>query len=659
MEQNKLLYYKNRLGDYVETITELSSGSRSLYICPLCGSGSKEKHTGAFSVKDDHWKCFSCGRNGDIFDLIAAVNEVEVNSREVFDIADDLYLEDYNENCEIEAENKNEVEPTLTKSQLAAIDNSEYIAQCSTSIKSCPEALDYLMKTRGFSEDTISRFKIGYDSDFTFINTKGSQSTLGKSIIIPYPNENYYIARLLEPPDWYSGKYKKVTGLPEPLFNMEALLSKEIGPIFVTEGQFDALSVIEAGADAIATNGIAGKAKLIQHLKTNPTEKTLIISYDTDSQGEEASLTLQKDLDSIGINFLVQNISGKYNDPNEAFVNDKDRFFHTVRNAVASAREQIVERQVVDQDQLDGYIRQFCVTAYLDSFLHDIKNRKYTKGIPTGYKRLDKTLDGGLYPGLYIIGAISSLGKTTFCLQAADEIAANGSDVLSFSLEMAKKELVAKSLSRLSYHRGKNDNSDTGLTTRQILNANFNKEDETTIQKSIEKYKSFSDRLFITEGLGNITTNTIRTTIEKHIVLTGNRPVVLVDYIQIIEPSKQNMSDKQIVDRATHDLKCISRDFDIPVVVISSLNRSNYTKDINMAAFKESGILEYSSDVLIGLQFADMEKNSDDTENYINNMKNEYRRKIELKVLKNRNGVSGSIINYDYIAAYNLFEEYP
>jgi replicative DNA helicase len=59
-------------------------------------------------------------------------------------------------------------------------------------------------------------------------------------------------------------------------------------------------------------------------------------------------------------------------------------------------------------------------------------------------------LDDGLYEGLYIVGAMSSLGKTTFVTQIGDQIANNGTDVLIFSLEMSRYELMAKSISRLT-----------------------------------------------------------------------------------------------------------------------------------------------------------------------------------------------------------------
>ena len=67
--------------------------------------------------------------------------------------------------------------------------------------------------------------------------------------------------------------------------------------------------------------------------------------------------------------------------------------------------------------------------------------------IKTNFYQFDK-LAGGLFPGLYVIGAISSLGKTTFVQQLADNVAAAGKPVLFFSLEMSRLEMASKSISR-------------------------------------------------------------------------------------------------------------------------------------------------------------------------------------------------------------------
>ena len=147
--------------------------------------------------------------------------------------------------------------------------------------------------------------------------------------------------------------------------------------------------------------------------------------------------------------------------------------------------------------------------------------------------------------------------------------------------------------------------------------------------------------------------------------------MIVIDYIQILQnpESKHSLTDKQAVDKNVMELKRISRDYDIPVIGISSFNRDNYTSPVNMASFKESGAVEYSSDVLIGLQyygwdFQDGEKAEKDTQRMVRirdiREKNEIAasnlgmQDIQLKVLKNRNGKRGSC-RFSFWPAFNYF----
>jgi replicative DNA helicase len=101
-------------------------------------------------------------------------------------------------------------------------------------------------------------------------------------------------------------------------------------------------------------------------------------------------------------------------------------------------------------------------------------------------------------------------------------------------------------------------------------------------------------------------------------------------------------------------LKQISRDFSIPVIGISSLNRASYSKNnqnggqngagkVALESFKESGAIEYSSDILIGLN-----RNSDD---------NTGKAMMELDILKNRNGIKDIAADFEYYYKYNYFRE--
>ena len=301
----------------------------------------------------------------------------------------------------------------------------------------------------------------------------------------------------------------------------------------------------------------------------------------------------------------------------------------------------------------------------------------------TGFKDLDSSLNGGLYPGLYILGAISSSGKTSFVLQMADQLAAAGRDVLFFSLEMAREELMAKSISRYTFTTLK-DRGDTRLarTTFGVLNgktrADNSIEEENHIDNASAAYfNEVGGHLRIFEGVGDMGPKQIREIVEAymlaadealaeeikagHFTAKAQAPVIVIDYLQILAPMNPRGTDKMNIDSAVLELKRISRDYKAPVIAISSLNRGAYQKEISMDAFKESGAIEYGSDVLLGLQFAAMENSEKDKNgNSVIDTDKEKRkpdRDMQLVILKNRNGRTGDKINFVYHTLFNCFEE--
>lgn len=309
-----------------------------------------------------------------------------------------------------------------------------------------------------------------------------------------------------------------------------------------------------------------------------------------------------------------------------------------------------------------GEDQQRSAAEYLPAFLDEI-SKANTPAKSTGFPRLDYLLDGGLYEGLYILGAISSLGKTTFALQLADQLAQRGHDVLFFSLEMSRAELIAKSISRQTFLIAGEDQSQYAKTARGIMAAEKQKyytdKEQRLIKQAIGKYREYAGRLYILESAGAFGVEHIRQAVQRHVITTGRRPVVFVDYLQILAPADPRSSDKQNTDKAVLELKRISREHKTPVFAISSFNRDSYKKSssnrgrVSMADFKESGAIEYSADVLLGLEFASAggEGYNEEPE------KQKARREVTLRILKNRNGrafVDGYFI---YYALFNCFKE--
>ena len=375
-------------------------------------------------------------------------------------------------------------------------------------------------------------------------------------------------------------------------------------------------------------------------------------ALDNDRAGEEATEKLKQELDNINIeSYIVKNIYQECKDGNELLTKDRERFIKAVQEAYNT-------KEKAQKEVIENY-KKTSNREYLQQFINGIGSGVNTEFIPTGFNKLDEILDGGLYEGLYFCGAISSLGKTTLITQIADQIAQNGQDILIFSLEMSRNEIIAKSVSRetMLYCLDSGNPINYAKTTRGITTAsrwkNYSDDEKKVIFEALENYGEYSENIYISEGVGDIGVKEIRETIEKHIKITGKKPVVIIDYIQILAPLDIRASDKQNMDKTVLELKRISRDLKITIIGISALNRGNYNSKISMEAFKESGAIEYGSDVLIGLQF----KGAGDNSFNVSEAKAKNPREIELVILKNRNGATGKTINMEFYPLFNYFKE--
>ena len=666
-------YLKSFLTAYVRMITQPDpKKGRNKYICPLCGSGTGKNGSGAFTIADNGktWTCFSCGEAGDIFtllDKLEGIHDFKEQLRRAEQIAGLPSSEAYAKAPYITG-NKVYTEDTENR-----VDNERWKKDSRAYIKRCAAAAgqtDYFAK-RGFTEKEVRAFGMGYDP-----NHKGRPG-----IVIPYNNEGqYYVVRYTDNNGArYSFPKSDMAG-PEPLFHASALYESK--PCFICEGQLNALSILAASSGncgAVALGGTSGKNKLLRELKEKAPACTLIISMDPDEAGQKAAQDLTAGLKELNIPYIeAQYTTGAYpegsKDPNDYLVSNRAQLQKDVEANVARAltkEEAEKEPEATDYSEYAKFMEEqhgahaLELLKHYDEWIQDPANTKY---IPTGFNILDETLDGGLYPGLYILGAVSSIGKTTLLLQIADQIAAAGTDVVYFSLEMEAYELISKSISRLTYEHC-NGYTGNAKTTRGISTASrykeYNRHELALIQIARQNYAKTAENLFIYEGFGNMGVEQIRDIVQKHkeTSLSGKYPVVMIDYLQILAPYDVRSSDKQNTDKAVLELKRISRDFRTPVIAVSSFNRDSYVSAVNMAAFKESGAIEYGSDVLMalqpsGLQTGQTDKVKTHNQGTMDKHKASDNRKLEMVILKNRNGRSGVKVNFTYRPLFNYFEDH-
>lgn len=569
--------------------------------------------------------CFACGADYDIFDLIGAEYGL-TDHKEIFAKAHALFQMNEHTHHSIH-----------TTAQTSKKNYRAYFQACHGRI----QETDYLQR-RGISQEVAVRFMLGYDPAYT----TGTGGVVWRALIIP-TGEGSYIARNTESDADPRNRYRKQGA--GGLYNTEVLRGAET-PVFVVEGELDALSVATVGGEAVALGSTANVKRFLKLVEGQKPEQPLILAMDNDQAGQAAADELAAGLQVLGISFYRLNPYGDKKDANEALTADKEAFASAVESA-----ERIEEE--AKRAEREAYL-QTSAGAHLQRFIGGIADSVNTPYIPTGFGKLDNVLDGGLYEGLYIVGAISSLGKTTLITQIADQIAQSGEDVVIFSLEMARNELMAKSISRhtliclLGSGNTRHAKTTRGITTGKRY-PSYSDAERGLIQYAVETYGKYADNLYISEGIGDIGAGEIREAVRKHILYTGKRPVVIVDYLQIIAPTSDRATDKQNTDKAVLELKRISRDYKVPMIGISSFNRANYRGGVTMEAYKESGAIEYSSDVLIGLQLRGAE--GQDFNAAEEKRKNP--REIELVVLKNRNGPTGDKIGFEYYPLFNYFRE--
>lgn len=202
---------------------------------------------------------------------------------------------------------------------------------------------------------------------------------------------------------------------------------------------------------------------------------------------------------------------------------------------------------------------------------------------------LDSLL-GGVRPRLVIIGGEPGAGKTTLAHQLADGLAQDGLPVLFFSFEIAASMLIAKSIIRLS-------NSELSAST--LMDDGHSDE----VRRVVEQYRSeIAPRMSIIEGpTSPVEIGALVSLCERE---TGAKPVVLVDYVQLIpaESGQAVMDERLAIKASVSGLRRIVNSHEVPVFAISSINRASYGKPVvGLDSLGGSSAVEYAADQVIYL----------------------------------------------------------
>lgn len=523
------------------------------------------------------------------------------------------------------------------------------------------QAIEYL-EGRGISLETAIAKGVGFVPEW-----HQPQTSEPKVPVLVFPTHESagqadgYTVRSLGQTKWRYRKVNPDTSLVY-LFGGKELLYPR-ATLAVVEGEMDALALAEVGCPAVALGSVGNSKRFVSAIEKvrrdyerkyqgNRYSPKLLLALDQDEAGQKALGELKMALRQAGVaaypasQLATDRMHGETPHPYKDVAD--------LLQAEDGASVLKANFQRLQQDPTDK------LAAFI-SYANDA-NRK--PAIPTGFASLDAALGGGLQQGLYILGAVSSLGKTTMALQIADFIAQSGAaPVLYYTLEMTQNQLISRSLSRMTFLRALAQSDyqqaqSLAWTSQGILKGWEHGGDPARVELlrgCLQSYASWSSNIsFVDASLTGAqpSASQIDADVAYFTKTHGVAPVVFVDYLQIMSSDGERWDERKATKESVKALKNLAMAYDIPVFLISSFNRAAYDSPVSQSSYKESGDIEYSADALLGLQF----KGVGESGFSVQEAKNSEPRQIEAVFLKNRVG-KDSTIAFSYDAAHNLYYE--
>lgn len=270
----------------------------------------------------------------------------------------------------------------------------------------------------------------------------------------------------------------------------------------------------------------------------------------------------------------------------------------------------------------------------LNDIFFDLKEKSLNpglSGLPSGFYDLDSLTQGFQKSDLIILAGRPSTGKTAFGLNIGLNLIKRFKlPVLFFSFEMSKEQMMYRLLSM-----------ETNISQIRLKSGKLNQDDWVKINKMIKILSKFP---FFIDDTSDLSVQDIRAKIKSVYFEQNKIGLVIIDYLQLIQNSKgKNENRVQELSQITRSLKAIAREFNIPIIALSQLNRgveNRVDQKPILSDLRESGSIEQDADLVLMLYNnpSNNLKSSDDSKFHL----------IELIIAKQRNGPIGMVnLNFD------------
>jgi len=269
--------------------------------------------------------------------------------------------------------------------------------------------------------------------------------------------------------------------------------------------------------------------------------------------------------------------------------------------------------------------------------LHDSDAKDKFSGLPYGFNDLDD-ITSGMHPSdLIILAARPSMGKTSFALNIAQNVAGRGKSVGVISLEMSKDQLVERMFcSLLQVDSWK-------IKTGQLDDADFAK-----MGPVMDKLNSM--KLFIDDSLASSVVELRAKT--RRLQMEHGLDLVIIDYLQLMSSGKGGFAANRVneISDISRSLKALARELNVPIIALSQLSRaveSRPDKRPVLSDLRESGAIEQDADIVMMMYRDDYYNGTDSDKPGI----------TDILIRKHRHGAVGSIdllFKKEQMKFYNL-----
>ena len=264
-------------------------------------------------------------------------------------------------------------------------------------------------------------------------------------------------------------------------------------------------------------------------------------------------------------------------------------------------------------------------------------------GVPTGYNKLDEYTSGWQASDLVIIAGRPAMGKTSFALSLAKNIAVDFREPIAFfSLEMNNVQLVNRLISNTCEVAG-----------NKILNGQLTPDEWERIDKNLRKLQGAPIYIDDTPGLSifELRTKARRLVREKGV------KVIMIDYLQLMNANGMRFGNRQEeVSTISRSLKGLAKELNIPVLALSQLSRNVESREgidgkrPQLSDLRESGAIEQNADMVLFVHRPEYYRIFQDEKG------NDLRGKAQIIIAKHRKGATGDVL-LTFRGEYTRFQD--